>query len=116
MSFDPIHSRPILLASAGFFIFAPMIREAMLSRQNEQYLRSRGAVEPADDVWRVMRIAYPAAFVAMFAESALHGGPAFDSFLPGMLLWNFAKMLKNWAIDTLGDRWSFRVLVVPARF
>jgi methyltransferase len=90
-----------------------MIREAQLSWQNERYLRSRGAIEPPDDVWRSMRVVYPAAFVAMAVESAIRGGPPPLWFFAGAVMWIAAKLLKAWAISALGDRWSFRVLVLP---
>jgi methyltransferase len=60
-----------------------------------------------------MRVVYPAAFVAMIVESAIRGGPPPLWFLAGMVIWIAAKLLKAWAISALGDRWSFRVLVLP---
>ena len=90
-----------------------MAGEWVLSRFNEAHLRSRGAVEPADDVYGVMQWAYPLAFVAMAVEGAWHG-PAPPGVLPGgLVLFGVAKALKMWAISTLGIRWCFRVLVLP---
>src|SRR5436190_22754890 len=57
-------------------VFVPMLVEARRSTGNESVLRLRGGTEPGDDVYPLMRVAYPAAFVAMIAERVARGGPA----------------------------------------
>jgi methyltransferase len=94
-------------------IAALLLLEFLVSTRNERRLRARGAIEPADDVWQIMSIAYPAAFIAMVVESWLGGGPSPGWFAAGLGIWILAKLLKGWAIASLGDRWSFRVLVLP---
>jgi methyltransferase len=91
----------------------PMLLEAARSRRNELRLRRAGAIEPEGDVHHLMRIAYPAGFLAIAAESWVRN-PAVDLlFVTGLAVFLFSKLLKYWAIATLGDRWSFRVLVPP---
>jgi methyltransferase len=90
-----------------------MIGEAVLSAHNERVLRERGAIEPAGDVYQVMRYAYPASFVAMAIEGALTGPAPREVLLVGLLVFGYAKALKIWAISALGVRWTYRVLVVP---
>ncbi len=87
--------------------------EALLSCVNEQALRRRGAVEPPGDVYRTMQWAYPALFLAMATEGALRGPSPRDVLMAGLAVFGAAKALKLWAITSLGDRWSFRVLVLP---
>jgi len=101
--------RLVLVAAAAF---VPMLFEAWRSRRNEAILRTRGAVEPAGDVYRWMQIAYPACFVAIVAESALREQPAGAAAVAGAVIFVLAKALKYWAIAALGDRWTFRVLVL----
>lgn len=60
-----------------------------------------------------MALTYPSAFAAMFAEGVFRGGPALRVFVIGLGIWGVAKLLKAWAIGSLGPRWSFRVLVLP---
>src|SRR5687768_2685203 len=93
--------------------FAPMLLEAGRSRRNEATLRARGAVEPAGDVYPWMQIAYPGCFVAIVAESAFRQEPAGAAAFAGAVVFLLAKALKYWAIATLGERWTFRVLVLP---
>lgn len=89
-----------------------MLAESVISRRNEQELIRRGAVEPAGDVYRTMRWAYPAAFVAMAADGAIGGSTPNSWTLAGVLVMAASKALKYWAIAALGSRWTFRVLVV----
>ena len=92
-----------------------MLLEAARSRRNEAILRARGAVEPPGDVYAWMQIAYPGCFVAIVAEAALRQQPAGAAAVAGAVIFVLAKALKYWAIAALGDRWTFRVLVLPGR-
>jgi methyltransferase len=90
-----------------------LIAEAVLSRRHERALRARGAREPEHDVYRVMQVAYPLCFIAMAAEGWWQGPPVPGIFWSGLALFAIAKGLKYWAVATLGDRWTFRVLIPP---
>lgn len=101
----------MLASAAALLVFGPMLAEAWLSRVHEEALRGAGAIEPPDDVYRAMQVAYPAAFLAMLVEGVWRGAPADAFTAAGACLFVAAKGLKYWAIATLGVRWSFRVLV-----
>ena len=99
-----------------------MIAEARISSANEQRLRARGAVAPPGDVYRVMAWLYPACFLVMGAEGVWRAaraagqvsgndGPAWAA--SGVVLFVASKVLKYWAIRSLGERWTFKVLVLP---
>jgi len=91
-----------------------MIAEARRASANERAQRSRGGIEPADDVYQVMQIAYPGIFVAMLVEGALRGVSFTEApALVGVMIFLAAKALKWWAISELGPLWTFRVIVVP---
>ena len=90
-----------------------MLVEALRASANERAQRARGGIEPAGDVYNVMRLVYPGAFLAMFVEGALRGTPPSTAVLAGAVLFAFAKALKWWAILSLGPFWTFRVIVVP---
>lgn len=103
----------VLLAVALATIFGAMLIEARVSTSHERRLRAIGAVEPSGDVYRAMQIAYPAAFLAVIAEGAVRG-VAFDRAVAvGAAVFIAAKILKYWAIGSLGSRWTFRILVPP---
>ena len=101
-------------------VFVPMLVEARRAAQNERRQLDRGGIEPEGDVYQVMRIAYPAVFLAMIAEGAWRGSAPFvSSFVPfafviaGFVIFVSSKLLKWWAITSLGDAWTFRVVVLP---
>lgn len=90
-----------------------MSAEALISRRNERRLRRRGAIEPPGDVYQRLRWAYPAVFMAMAGEGAIFGPQPGLATLVGALLLGASKALKFWAMASLGERWAFRVLIVP---
>ena len=94
-------------------VFVPMLIEGRRARSNEARQRSRGGAEAPRDVYAVMRIAYPAAFLVMIVEQVVHTAPSSDAFAAGVALFAAAKALKWWAILALGHSWTFRVIVVP---
>jgi len=95
-------------------VFVPMLIEARLAAVNERAQRARGGVEPAGDVYQIMRVAYPGVFLAMIAE-----GWWGSTFVPaewrvaGVVIFVAAKLLKWAAILSLGGAWTFRVIVRP---
>lgn len=97
------------------FIVTPLLLlETARSVRNERWLRARGAVEPPDDPHRVMAVVYPGLFVLMALEGWWHGGPRAPWLQAGLVLFALGKLLKYYAIATLGRRWCFRVLPLPA--
>ena len=99
----------LLLALA----FVPMAFEARLAAAHDRALRAAGAREPLHDVFPLMQVVYPAAFLAMAFEAWSRGADANMVFIAGLTVFALAKWIKYWAIATLGRRWSFRVLVLP---
>jgi methyltransferase len=94
-------------------VYGFMLLEAQRASRNERAQRARGGIEPPDDVYKLMRVAYPGAFAAMLAEGAARGWPPAPVFAAGVLVFALGKAFKWWAILTLGPSWTFRVIVVP---
>lgn len=94
-------------------VFACLVVEALRAARNERAQFARGGIEPAGDVYTLMRVAYPGAFLAMFVEGLLRGSPSRPVFVAGALVFILAKVVKWWAIVTLGPAWTFRIVVVP---
>jgi methyltransferase len=122
--------RPLVLLAA--VVLPWLLLETWRSRRNEAALRAAGAIEPPDDVYAWMRIVYPGMFVAMTLEGLVHrlfwppgfsvagvwpGGPAVSgadvALAAGLAVFFAGKLLKWWAILSLGRFWSFHVLVLP---
>ena len=90
-----------------------MLGELRVSTRNERLLRARGAIEPPDPVYSWMRWAYPAVFVAMAVEGLWSGPPPGLVLVTGVVVFAIGKVVKLWAIGTLGERWTYKVLVLP---
>ena len=90
-----------------------MIVEAARAARHERAQRDRGGIEPPDDVYRAMQVAYPVLFAVMIGESILRGQPSRPWIVLGLVCFLAAKAIKWWAILTLGPAWTFRVIVVP---
>ena len=102
--------RLLLLSIA---VFGSLLVEARRAARNESAQRARGGIEPAGDVYGLMRIAYPAAFAAMIAEGLFRDPPPASAITAGVLVLAAGKALKWWAIVALGPCWTFRIVVVP---
>ena len=94
-------------------VFGFLMVEARRAAANERSQRALGGREPAGDVYTIMRVVYPGAFLAMFVEGAWRGAAPAAAILAGVCLFGSAKLLKWWAILSLGRFWTFRVIVVP---
>src|SRR5882672_9736629 len=93
--------------------FMPMAFEARLAATHDRALRAAGAIEPKDDVFPLMQVVYPAAFLAMALEAGLRDAHVDPIFGAGAFVFALGKAINYWAIATLGSRWTFRVLVPP---
>jgi len=106
-----------MLFAVALLIAGPMVAEAIRAARNEAAQRARGGIEPPGDVFTIMRIAYPATFLALLVEGFLRGGlrgaPPAGWIVGGLACFAAAKALKWWAILSLGPFWTFRVIVVP---
>jgi methyltransferase len=102
-----------MTAIAFFVVFGLMLIEARRASRNERAQRRRGGIEASGDVYTSMRVAYPAAFLTFFVEGAIRGRPGTGALIAGATVFVCAKILKWWAIVTLGRFWTFRVIVVP---
>ena len=101
------------LITIGAVVYASMVVEAVRARRNEQAQLARGGREPDGDVYAIMRVAYPAVFLVMIVEGALRDFPSATVMVVGTVLFAAAKALKWWAIQSLGQAWTFRIIVVP---
>lgn len=101
------------LLALAVLAFVPMVLEAIHAARNDRLLRAAGAIEPRHDVYALMQVAYPACFLAMIGEAWVRGSSAGAVAMAGFAMFIAAKVLKYWAIATLGTRWTFRVLVPP---
>ena len=92
-------------------VFVPMLIEARLAAVNERAQRRRGGVDAPHDLYEIIRVAYPFIFLSMIGEGAIW--PGRGQLIPGLAMFAAAKALKWWAVASLGQAWTFRVIVCP---
>lgn len=102
-----------MIVVVALVVFGFLVVEARRAARHERGQRLRGGIEAPGDVYAVMRVAYPGAFLAMLAEGFVRHPPAPLVLAAGAALFTLAKALKWWAILSLGSAWTFRVIVVP---
>jgi methyltransferase len=102
---------PLILFFAVILPF--LIVETIRSGYNERQLRKQGAIEPAGDPWGPIAVIYTGGFIAMTLEGWARGGPTQQFMAAGLMVFTLGKLIKFWAVRTLGPRWSFRILVLP---
>lgn len=101
-------------AGIATLVFGLMLIEAARAARNERRQRARGGIEPRGDVYAIMTVVYPACFLSMIVEMLVTGDdPGGIALALGLVIFLLGKMLKWWAILSLGECWTFRVLVVP---
>jgi methyltransferase len=103
----------VYVFAIGVIVYASLIVEAVRAKRNEQAQLARGGREPEGDVYAIMRIAYPGVFLAMLAEGVFRGVPSANLIAAGAVLFAASKALKWWAIFSLAQAWTFRVIVIP---
>ena len=95
-------------------VFGTMGLEALRSRSNERALLARGAHPVPDPSYAWMQLVYPLGFLAVCAEGWWRQTRwTDDGVLLGVAAFLIAKAVKYAAIGALGQRWSFKVLVLP---
>ena len=103
----------MIAAAALVVVLVIMLGELWLSARHERTLIARGAVSATDPVYSSMRLAYPGVFVAMAIEGMLSPPVPANVVVAGIAVFVAGKAVKAWAIATLGERWTYKVLVLP---
>ncbi len=103
----------VLRAVVGSLV-VQRLGELAWSRRNERRLRERGAVEHGRSHYPAMVLLHTAWLAGMTAESLLDGrAPGRGVRRTALAALLLAQPLRYWAIASLGDRWTTRVLVPP---
>jgi methyltransferase len=89
------------------------VLELVVSARNARRLRSRGAVEAGRGHYRTLVLFHVAFLVTLLVLSARDTGPGSVLTLAALAGALLAQALRWWAVATLGERWSTRVLVLP---
>ena len=95
------------------FVIIQRIVELRVSRRNTVWLRSRGAIEVGAEHYPTIVAVHVLWFVSMIVECIVLTRVVSEFWIPLLVLFLLAQVLRYWTIATLGRRWSTRVLVLP---
>jgi methyltransferase len=107
---SPVH----LLHGYLVLLVAERLVELALSTRNTRRTLAAGGIETGRGHYRVM-VVFHAAFLAACAVEPLLWPRAWPpaASLAALVLALLAMALRWWAVATLGDRWSTRIVVLP---
>lgn len=94
-------------------IFGTLGVETLISGANERVLRDAGARIVRDPSYPWMQAVYPTGFLAVCLEGWARGVHWDGVVAAGLGLFVLGKAIKYAAIAALGERWTFRVIVLP---
>ena len=93
---------------------AEMLWEVRVSSRNSAALLRRGAVEVAPALLPIMTVMYIAMYIGSGWEYHYFSRQISLTWaMSFVLLFLAAKLLKLWAVSSLGNYWTMKVLIVP---
>lgn len=106
----PLRAYLILLG----LVAGQRLGELALSRRNERILRKRGAVEVGARHYPVMVVFHTLFLVACAVEAVrARRPPTRTAVIGSLLVLALAQVIRWWAMGTLRERWTTRILVLP---
>src|SRR3989442_13529578 len=100
-----------MLIALSVVVFGLMLIEARRAWRNERAQLARGGIEPPDDVYKTMRIVYPAAFLAMIAEAQVGGAPPRGAAFPRVAPFSAPQACKGGGVLPPGPFWTLPLIV-----
>lgn len=94
-------------------IIIQRISELILSKRNENYLRSKGAVEHDKDGYKYIVLMHNLFFVSFIVEFIFLQRQLNPYWQILLIIFICIQLLRYWAIFTLGKRWNTKILVLP---
>lgn len=96
-----------------FLLVLQRLFELFLARQNEKWMKERGAVEFGQ--WHYLLIvAVHVLFFAFYFLEVVLGDKGLSPAWPFLLLlFFFAQLMRIWIISSLGKHWNTKIIVLP---
>lgn len=88
------------------------ISELFLSKRNENYLRSQGAIEHDKEGYKYIVIMHNLFFVSLIVEFVLLYRQLNQYWAVLLIIFICTQLLRYWAIFSLGKRWCTKILVL----
>jgi len=94
-------------------IIIQRISELILSKRNENYLISKGAIEYDKEGYKYIVLMHNLFFISVITEYAFLERQINEYWKILLIIFICTQLLRYWAIFTLGKRWTTKILVLP---
>lgn len=94
-------------------IIIQRISELILSKRNEKYLTSHGAIEYDKKGYKYIVLMHNLFFISVITEFVFLGRQLNEYWKVLLIIFICTQLLRYWAIFTLGKRWTTKILVLP---
>ena len=95
------------------FLLVQRVSELLLAKRNERVARVKGAVEYDKKGYKVIVLMHIFFFISLISEYILLARTLSNFWVPLLILFIIAQILRYWAISTLGYYWNTKILVTP---
>ena len=87
--------------------------ELVVARRNEKYVKAHGAKEYDSKGYKFIVLMHIAFFISLLLEYVLLNKGLNKFWIPLIILFILAQILRYWAITSLGYYWNTKILVIP---
>lgn len=87
--------------------------ELLIARRNERIVRANGAIEYDVKGYKVIVLMHVAFFISLVSEYTFFTNTLNQYWLPLLIVFVLAQVLRYWAISTLGYFWNTKILITP---
>ncbi len=94
-------------------IIIQRISELILSKRNENYLISKGAIEYDKEGYKYIVLMHNLFFISVITEYVFLERQINEYWKILLIIFICTQLLRYWAIFTLGKRWNTKILVLP---
>jgi len=94
-------------------VIVQRISELILSKRNEKYLKSHGAVEHDKKGYKYIVLMHNLFFISVITEFVFLERQLNEYWKVLLIIFICTQLLRYWAIFTLGKRWNTMILVLP---
>lgn len=87
--------------------------ELVIARNNEKWLKNRGAIEKEADHYKWFIIVHTLFFISIIVETLLRDDPNLPLNYTLFTIFILAQLGRIWCISSLGKYWNTKIIILP---
>ncbi len=96
-----------------FFIILQRLSELFIARQNERWMKERGAKEFGQEHYKWIVLLHISFFVALVSEVLIKTKPIHSQWPALLFLFFILQLARVWVISSLGKYWNTKIIILP---